>query len=394
MAVEARSGVGKRIAYQRRIARLTQQQLADAALIHIGTLQKIERGARGVSDAVLESIAAALGVDPSVLLPRYDRAEGRVHQAMPALSAVIATYDMPEDGPVRPLDQLRAAVSDAETWRLGAEYVRISRELPVLLAELSRALQCMPGGDRAVVASLLVSAYRSADAVAYKYGARDLSARLVDLMRWAAPQAEDPLVHASVAYVRTETFFAARAHDAGLRALERAVDALPDTTEIAHVAARGALHMRAAVIAGRAGQADTADTHLDVARALGDRVPESVYHGTAFGPDSVHIHEVSVAVSLGDSHVQRALDVAAAWQPPPGLPSERRSGFYIELARAQLWSGKPDHAFESLKAARRAAPQHAREHRWVRQDAATLRRLKRTDAESLTNFAEWCHATG
>ncbi|MGY5127958.1 helix-turn-helix domain-containing protein [Streptomyces nigrescens] len=394
MAVEAHTGVGKRIAYQRRIARLTQQQLADAAQIHLGTLRKIERGARGAGDAVLESIAAALGVDPSVLLPRYDRAEDRVNQAMPVLSAVLATYDMPDDGPVRSLADLHTAVSEAETWRLGAEYVRISRELPALLAELSRGLHCSPDGERGTVAGLLVSACRTADAVAFKYGALDLSARLIDVMRWAAPQAEDPLVDASVAYVRTETFFAARTHHAGLRALERAVDAVPATGRTAALASRGALHMRAAVIAGRAGQADAAHTHLDLARTLGDRVPESVYRGTAFGPDSVRIHEVSVAVSLGDSHAQRALEVAAAWQPPLTLPAERRSGFYIELGRAQLWAGRPDHAFASLKRARSIAPQHAREHQWVRQDAATLRRLKRTDAESLTHFADWCHATG
>ena len=104
--------------------------------------------------------------------------------------------------------------------------------------------------------------------------------------------------------------------------------------------------------------------------------PEGIYYGTAFGPDSVRVHEVSVAVSLGDEHTGRALDVAREWKPPAGLPAERRSGFYIELARAQLWSGHPDHAFESLKVARRIAPQHTREHPWVREDAATLRRLK------------------
>ncbi|MFG2098944.1 helix-turn-helix domain-containing protein [Streptomyces sp. NPDC048612] len=394
MAVEAHTGVGKRIAYRRRMARLTQQQLADAAQIHLGTLRKIERGARGAGDTVLESLAAALGVDPSVLLPRYDRAEDRVNQAMPLLSAVLATYDMPDDGPVRSLTELHIAVSEAERWRLGAEYVRISRKLPALLAELSRALYRMPDGDSGTVASLLVSAYRAADAVAYKYGALDLSARLIEVMRWAAHRAGDPLVDATVAYVRTETFFAARAHHAGLRALELALDAVPASGDTAALAARGALHMRAAVIAGRTGQADAAGTHLDCARALGDRVPESVYRGTAFGPDSVRIHEVSVAVSLGGGHARRALEVAAAWQPPLSLPAERRSGFYIELARAQLWAGHPDHAFASLKHARSIAPQHAREHQWVRQDAATLRRLKRTDAESLTSFAEWCHATG
>ncbi|MFJ9855203.1 hypothetical protein [Streptomyces sp. NPDC101150] len=197
---------------------------------------------------------------------------------------------------------------------------------------------------------------------------------------------------ATTAYVRAEIRLGARTHAAGLRALEQALDRAPRNDEPEALAARGALHMRAAVVAGRARNSDAATVHLDMARALGDRVREGVYRGTVFGPDSVRVHEVSVAVSLGDGHLDRALRLAREWKPPRDLPAERRSGFYIELGRAQLWAGRPDAAFESLKVARRIAPQHAREHRWVREDVATLRRLKRADAESLSNFAEWCHA--
>ncbi|MFD5394918.1 helix-turn-helix domain-containing protein [Streptomyces sp. NPDC127097] len=386
-------GVGPRIAYERRIASLTQVDLARAAGVGLGTIRKVERGERGVSDAVLDAIADALDIDPARLLPDKERPDERVHRAMPGLSSVLATYDVPGDGPCRSLPTLTEAVASVVAWRLGAQYVRVARAVPDLLAELCRALQGAAPGDRPAVARLLVDACRAADAVAYKYGARDLSARLIDVMRWAAGQADDPVVDATTAYVRTETFFAARAHAAGLRALELAADQQALRTSVPEaVAARGALHMRAAVIAGRAGDGDSAETHLDAARVLGDEVAEDVYSGTAFGPDSVRIHEVSVAVSLGDAHLGRALKLAREWAPPRDLPAERRSGFYIELGRAQLWSGRPDAAFESLKVARRIAPQHAREHRWVREDAATLRRLKRADAESLSNFAEWCHA--
>ncbi|MER8155623.1 helix-turn-helix transcriptional regulator [Streptomyces sp. NPDC094472] len=384
--------LGKRVAYQRRIARMTQQELADAAGVHVGTLRKIERGARGAGDNVLESLAAALGVDPSVLLGSRDRADARVHAAMPSLSAVIAAYEGPDDGPVRQLGELRAAVDEVVTWRLASQYVRITRQLPLLISELIRAFHLAPPEEQSEVASLLVAGLRTADAVAYKYGARDLSARLVDLMRWAAPYADNPLLDATVAYVRTETFFAARAHTAGLRMLQTAIDRAPAGRDDAETAAQGVLHMRAAVIAGRAGLAEAADQHLAEALRLGDAVPEDVYHGTAFGPDNVRIHEVSVAVSLGRDHVHRALDIANEWAPPSDLPAERRSGFYIEVARAQLWSGLPRDAFESLKVARHIAPQHTRDHPWVREDAATLRRLRRADAESLSNFAEWCHA--
>ncbi|MEU5973796.1 helix-turn-helix transcriptional regulator [Streptomyces sp. NPDC047315] len=97
--------VGLRVAYQRGLSRprMTQQQLADRAGVHVGTLRKIERGARGASDAVLSAIADALGIDISVLLGAHDRSAGRVRAALPGLSAVLAAYDLPDDGPVRPL---------------------------------------------------------------------------------------------------------------------------------------------------------------------------------------------------------------------------------------------------------------------------------------------------
>lgn len=388
------SGVGKYVAYQRRLAKLTQQQLADGAGLALGTLRKIERDERGASDTVLEALAEAMGVDLSKLLPQRSHADARVHNAMPALSAVLATYDMPEDGPVRSFPELRDAVAKAESWRLGAQYILIARKLPGLLAELSRVLHTAQDAERREVASLLVSAYRTADAVAFKCGARDLSARLIGLMKWAAGAADDQLLDATVAYVGTEIYFAARTYRTGLRVLETAIDASPPPTSAGVTAGRGALHMRAAVIAGRAGDADAAELHLREARTLGDRVCEGVYAGTAFGPHSVRTHQVSVAVSLGGNYLQDALDVAREWAPPQDMPAERRSGFYIELARVQLWTGRPDDAFESLKVARHIAPQHTREHPWVREVASTLRRLKRSDSESLTHFAEWCHATG
>ena len=395
MPSQVHGGVGRRIAYYRSIAnpRMTQQQLAEAACLSLGAIRKIERGERGVSDVTLDALADALGVDPSRLRADRGSAHTRVHDALPRLSAAIAAYDLPDDGPARPLPELRTAVTEAAGWRLSAQYTRIARTLPDLLAELARAFHTASPGERPPLARLLVTAYRTADAVAYKYGAHDLSARLIDLMRWAVGEACDPLLEMCVAYVRTETYFAARAHAAGLRALEQALDAAPAPVGTPAIAARGALHMRAAVIAGRDRNTEAATAHLDQAAALAGQVPEGVYGGTAFGPDSVRIHDVAVAVSLGNDHVHRALDIARQWKPPTGLPAERRSGYYIELARAQLWSGHADDAFTSLKTARAIAPQHTREHPWVREDAAILRRLKRADAEALTAYTQWCAAT-
>lgn len=326
MPADTASEVGRRIATLRRSRRMTQAELARAAYVSLATVTAIERGARLPSDTTLEAIADALAADPTRLVSRHHRAEGRVHDAIPALSAAIAAYDIPGDPPARSLAELRAAVDEAVAWRLGAQYVRIAKDVPVLLDDALRTLHTVGGSDRKDVAKLVVAAARAADAVAYKYGYFDLSARLIDLMRWAAASAEDPLLEAGVSYVRTETFFAARAHAAGLRALQNAVDQAPAPDDGQAIAACGALHMRAAVIAGRAGDPDTANMHFEHARTLGDRLPEAVYAGTAFGPDSVRIHEVSVAVSLGSDHTSRALDVAHDWTPPPDLPAERQSG--------------------------------------------------------------------
>lgn len=387
-----RRGVGQQIATIRRARRMTQADLARAAYVSLATVKGIERGARSPSDDTLDSIAAALGVDPSRIVAGSTRTDSRVHAALPGISAAIGAYDIPPDAQPRPLEDLGEDVARLVQWRLAAQYARIAEQAPRLLAEALAALHHTAGADRLRAARLLAITARSADAVAFKVGARDLSARLVDLMRWASDQTEDRLAQATAAYVRTETFFAARAHVAGLRALEQAIDACPSALSPASTAARGALHMRAAVIAGRSGNVDAVTLHLTQARRLGDAVREGAYDGTQFGPDSVRAHEVSVAVSLGQDHLQRALDVADEWTPPDSLPQERQSGFWIELARAQVWAGRPDDAFESLKVARFIAPQHTREHPWARESAATIRRVKRADAETLTSFAEWIGA--
>ncbi|OUC83322.1 helix-turn-helix domain-containing protein [Streptosporangium minutum] len=382
-----RNGLGGRIAAIRGARRMKQDDLAQAANVSLSMLRKIEQGARVPSDHVLDAIAVALGVDPARLLGKSGRLDGRVHDAIPVLRKVIATYDVPDEGPVRPMPALRASVAGAVQKRLSAQYIRLAQTLPGLLGELIRGVHTATNPDD--TAALLVATYRAADAVAYKYGYLDLSARLIELMRQTSATAEDPLLSASTAYVRTEVFFAAHTYHAGLRAIESAIDCLPEKAGRLRLGVLGSLHMRAAVIAARAANADAAMSHLSEARRLGDLVPEDIYYGTAFGPSSVRVHEVSVALGLGDRHLQLALALGENWSPPLEMPAERRSGFFIDLARAQLWAGLKDAAFESLKTARRIAPQHTREHPWVREDAETLLRLHRANSESLISFAEW-----
>ncbi|MFF4262960.1 helix-turn-helix domain-containing protein [Streptomyces virginiae] len=384
--------IGQRIATRRRARRMTQADLAREAHVSLPMIKGCERGVRSPGPSTLEAIAAALGVDASRLDPTYVGTGRRVHTALPAISSAIAGYEFMPDTPGRPLGQLRNDISNAVGFRLAAQYGLIAAQGPELLKDALAYLHSASGTQTEEAAHLVVAAARTVDAVAYKSGAHDLSARLIDVMRWAAGHSKDPDLRASVAYVRAETFLAARAYGVGRLVLEQALDVGPAPNTERSTATLGALHMRTGVLAARAGSADSAHAHLNEARILAQGVPEGIYLGTSFGPSSVRIHEVAVSVSLGREHIARALEVARAWSPGLEVPAERRSGFWIEVARAQLWSGKPDRAFDCLKEARTHAPQHVRQHPWAREDIGTIRRLKRADATSLTSFAEWIGA--
>ncbi|WP_224274116.1 helix-turn-helix domain-containing protein [Streptomyces sp. LS1784] len=387
------AALGQRIETARHAAGLTRHQVFDASGVSVSMLRKVEGGERWPSDSVLDALARAVQTTPEELLAGPRRTDSRVHQAIPELQRVIAAYDLPEDGPVRPLPELAAAVDRAVEDRVQSQYARLAEQMPRLLEELFRAVDRAGGADRAQAARYLALVIRSADAVAYKYGYGDLSARLVELMRWAASLAADPALEAAAAYVRMETFFSAGQLGSGLRSLRVAVDRMPAPSTEPLMAAAAALHMRAAVVAGRMRRPDEARTHLREAEALAVRVRERLYDGTAVGPDSLEIHRLAVAVELGESgDLREAVDAAARWAPPRSLPAERRSHYYIDLSRAQVQLGRPQHAAESLLVARQIAPQHVREHGQVRAELATMVRLTRGRDARVMALARWARA--
>jgi len=393
MRASSAAVLGLRLETARAAARLSRPQLAKLAGVSLSTVHKVGLGERRPSDQVLDALARALRTTPEDLLGGPTRTNSRVHHAIPELQRTIAAYDLPEDGPVRSLPQIAADVDLAIEDRVQSQYVRLGEQAPELLGELFRAVDQARGADREQAARQLALAIRSADAVAYKYGYSDLSARLVELMRWAASLAADPALDAAAAYVRMETHFSAGQLGPGLRSLRAAVDRMPALTTERLTAAAAALHMRAAVAAGRMRRPEDARDHLREAEDLACRVQERLYDGTAVGPRSLEIHRLAVAVELGEQEdLATAVDVATRWAPPRELPAERRSHYYIDLGRAQMQLGRPHHAAESLSVARQIAPQHLREHGQVRTELATMVRLTRGRDERVLALARWAKA--
>jgi transcriptional regulator with XRE-family HTH domain len=387
MAYGDQGAVGVRIATARKADRMTQVQLAHAARISVSLLRKIEHGNRAVTPSVLDSIARALRVESGQLSADFHPDWGRIRQAVSPIRHALDCYDLPDDGPAEPLGDLRRATGLITAHRLASQYTRLADALPLLLAQLHQAAHTYRGRERQAVFALLVMAYRAADAIADKYGFEDLSARAIELMRQAAREAGEPLLCGVAEYVRAELFFGRPHAVAGLRALEHAAARVDPGSSRGALAVYGSLHMRAAVLAASAGVAGRAGPHLAEARDAARRVPDGVYFGTAFGPSSVRIHDVAAAAEQGDA--AGVLARAQGWRPSVAVPAERRSHYFIELARAQLWTGESAAALASLHEARRIAPQHTQCNPEARKTLLTLVRLRRRAPDDLLSFAAW-----
>jgi transcriptional regulator with XRE-family HTH domain len=371
------------LAARRAAVGYSQEALAEKLGVDRTTIARWEHGQGKPQPWTRPKLAAALGISVDQLgtlldnpLPSWAVASPPSPVATPDLAATIASQlptlrqvldacDMPDDGPTRSIGQLRDVVTAVVGHRLESNYGLLARELPALLSELMRARLSCSDSVRGEIAGLLVQAYRAADAVADKYGHYDLSARIIELMRQTAQETDDELVSAAVSYVRTEVFFANGKLDTGRRLLEHAASSMTPGRSASAAATYGALHMRAAVTAARARQPGLARDHLAEAEQAAQRAPEGVYLGTAFGPSSVRIHQVSLGVELGD--VGAALTAARNWIPSPAIPAERRSHFYIDVARAHMQAGAHDNARAALFSAQSIAPEHTNSHPLVRE---------------------------
>lgn len=386
--------LGERLRALRKLHRLTQQELADFAGVSKSLVSKVEAGQRAGSWDLAAKVARSLGVSPAALMglsPQAPAYPDRITECLPALRQAIVDYDRPRPGP--PAQSLRVLADEvhrAGQLRLHARYGALGEILPGLLDDLTWAVHHTRGDEQSRAFWMLTAAYRCADAIAHKLGHQDLSIAAIERVQWAAERSRDDLVIATAGYVRAETYFVVGRAESGLQILEDVGVPIARRTLTDHRAASvyGALHARAAVLAAHGGLGPTARAHLKIARAMADLVDADVelFH-TSFGPSSVKVHEVAVAVELRDcdAAVRRAVD----WVPPASLPAERASHHFIDLARAQTWVGDHAGAVTSLLNARRLAPQHTRAHPGTHEVVQAILRRPRRSADAVRGLAIW-----
>ena len=153
----------------------------------------------------------------------------------------------------------------------------------------------------------------------------------------------------------------------------------------------GALTLQRAVIASRVNDPDTAYGHLERARQIAERLGEGRNdYNTEFGPANVALHEIAVAVELGDAG--RALRTATTVDTS-GLSAERRARMLIDVARAHAQRRQASEAVAALRQAEDITPEQVLTHDLVRQLVSDLLTMQDPPSSELRGLAARLPAT-
>jgi tetratricopeptide (TPR) repeat protein len=210
----------------------------------------------------------------------------------------------------------------------------------------------------------------------------------VDRAVVAAERANDPLLMAAGEFRLSLVFIGARHFEQAAQVSGSSADALrllAESGQVEAVALRGALTLQRAVAAARLNLADEAYGYLRDAREMAEEVGDGRNdYNTEFGPTNARLHEVSVAVDLGDAGV--ALRAAQAVDASM-LSAERQTRFQIDVARAYAQRRQVADAVSALMRARELSPEMVRALPMVKQLAADLLTMSQPPSEELRALA-------
>jgi hypothetical protein len=204
----------------------------------------------------------------------------------------------------------------------------------------------------------------------------------------AAERAGNPLLVAAGAFRLVFVFINARHYDQAeetARTAAEALQAMADQDDPQAMSLWGALTLQRAIVAAHVNDPDVAYAQLEqasrVARRLGEGRNE---YNTEFGPANVRLHEIAVAVELGDAG--RALRAAQAVDVS-GMSAERRARMLIDVARANAQRRQVGDAIAALLQAEAITPEQVRGHGLVRQLISDLLTMQDRPSQELRDLA-------
>jgi hypothetical protein len=358
-------------------------------------LSKVEVGGKPASPSLIAACARALRVTTSELLGQpytQELRRERLDEVIQPIRASMENWDIPLDWqvPARPVALIRADIEKALVQRRQAEYLPMAADLPALIDECVQAVHTTSGEEQRQGHECLAWAFRCVFTLAWSFGYVDLATISLQRLDWAAPRADEPGLAAMYGYLRAQTTLSSGRYDLGLRVVDSTLRGLEgqDSRSAEGLAAMaGVLQLRAAVIAGRLKDPDQVEARLSEARGLAQRTGETAAYGVGWGPTNVGVHAVAIACDL-DEYGQ-AVELAVDVRFPKRWDRSRAGHHWMDLGRANVWTGDSDQALACLQKARRTAPQQTRYHPTVREAVMTLRARDRSRSSELAEYAEW-----
>ncbi|MCU1645178.1 MAG: hypothetical protein JWN03_5453 [Nocardia sp.] len=373
----AESTLGARVAELRRRRGLSQKELGAAIRRSESWVSQVERDVLPVERlSVLQRLADVLGVAVRDLRPEAaepmaaDRGDGhRAGSAVfdklrllltghPALEQLLGDEADRESADELPALQERVDLA----WQLAHEsrLVEVGSSLLELIPDLEHAARTT-SVKRPEVLTLLSRAYQVAATAFTRQEEVDAAWVAADRALTAAEESGDALSVVAGTYRMAQAFLRLQRLEQAEQAARVSVTALaPQVLDNELVRPEvlslyGSLQLMLAVIAATDGNRTAARTGLAAARRAAERLGEGRNDfDTEFGPTSVAVHAVAVAVELGDAG--EALDTAGTVDASV-LSPERQARFLVDVARAHAQRRQASEALESLLEAERLAPE-------------------------------------
>ncbi|MGW4679125.1 helix-turn-helix domain-containing protein [Micromonospora taraxaci] len=385
---------GRLIATRRQKRGLSQREFAEMIGRSEAWLSQVERGVRSIDRvSILERIAGSLGIPMAELAPgTADPESAEVPSAAAALRSVLSTsYLMAAilgKGRELPLPQTADRAALCWTYAHAARYEDLAELLRGLLPDLERATRSTKGEVRKTYLTELASVYHALSAALSKLGQHEAAWVATDRALLVAEQVGDPLLVAAGTFRLALVFQGGRQFEQVISAASSSAEALESEVSAdkpAAVSLFGALNLQLAVASARMGDDQRAHAYLGVAREAAQLlgVDRNDYE-TEFGPTNVSLHEVAVAVELGDAG--SALR-AAERIDSSGLSSERQARLLIDVARAWTQRRRVSEAVDALEQAEALTPEQVKGHPVVETTVADLVRMEPAPSDRLAALA-------
>ncbi|MEU4795230.1 helix-turn-helix transcriptional regulator [Streptomyces sp. NPDC023327] len=368
----ATDDLGRTLRRLRRLASLTQEDLAERSGVSVDVIRQLEqRRKHSARLPTLHALANGLGVELTTLLgdppavstgendgPRFVAVRRAV---MPALWGAQPT----PPGPDFSLATLRERIADGWTQYHAAEFETVMKALPDMISEARAATL---GDDEAAGFAALGKALQLAGHVAVRMGKTDLALISLERAIEAAGQSSDPLLRPMIV---NSVAWAYQRQGRLADALSIALHAADDVQRGGHTDTAdglkvwGALTMSAATSAARGNDYRRAAELMAGAEAEAARVTELPQGSdsrmvSVFSPSSVRIERVRLAVQYG--HPEDALALAEGMRLSKDTPPSWRTWLLLDVARAHADLGDAAGAVKALESLRRVAPTWMRHH--------------------------------